>query len=194
MATAHRDHQPAEGFFDRDGQRRRLQPVRKGNVRMERPTQLGSAEAFEAVGEVGVLVGHDVRPAGPHDDGPVGPRRLQAHLTGGIGRRDQHLGARAGRAQQQVVGRLEPVEVGFEVTDHLGALRTLDAADRVEAVLGLVHQPLEDQAPCGGIGFEQQPLVSGGDALSCCPRRGFECTGVIWHAGGRRCSPGLPSG
>ena len=56
----------------------------------------------------------------------------------------------------------------------------------VEVVLGLVHQPLEDQAPCDGIGFEHRPLLSGSDALSCCPRRGFESTCEFWHAGGRR--------
>ena len=56
---------------------------------------------------------------------------------------------------EQVVGRLEPGELGLEVGDDLGALGPVELADRLEAVLGLVEQALEGVAPAAGVGLEQ---------------------------------------
>ena len=182
LTAADGDDQPAERLFDGDRQRGGAQAVREGDVGVDGPAEARAAERLEAVGEVGVRVGDHVGAAGPDDDRAVLPRRLQPDLAGGVRGGDEHLGPGAGGADEQVVGGFEAVEVGLDVGHHLGALGTLDAADGLEVVLGLVHQPLEDQAPCDGIGFEHRPLLSGSDALSCCPRRGFESTCEFWHA------------
>ena len=82
------------------------------------------------------------------------------------------LSTRAGRVvggDQPVVGRLEERELLLEVGHHLVPLGPGELADRVEAVLGVVQQLLEDAPPRARVRLERRDLLGCRSALGCRP-------------------------
>ncbi len=135
--------------------------------------------------------GDRVGTGGPHHDLVGRPRRLQAHLAGGIGRHEHGVGG-VGRPGQPVVGQLEALELGLEVGEDLVALGARQVAGGVEVVLGVVEHALEGAPPSGRVGFQQGELLVCRDAVDRRPGGRFHRSRGLIHRSIRRSSAPHP--
>jgi hypothetical protein len=140
------------------------------------PRRGRGVERGQALAQLVEVGGADVVAGGPGHDPAGRPRQLQAHVmgVGVLGRRRRRLlglgGAARGRTGQGLArdpGQrgAQAGQLGLEVGQHLGPLGAGERADRFEALLGVLEEAQQRQAPPLAIGLEDGYLVGRGPAV-----------------------------